>query len=173
MASLLFTSKQIEDRINECIISEEEISDSASPKLKQIRRNIFVKNKQIREKLDSIVNSGSKYLPVSYTHLYLGKKGELTLVLREMGKLSKEERPVMGAIANEVREEIENELENKKIELENIEIQNRLIKERIDITLNKETRDIGHSHPLIQTLEALESLFIRMGFTAVSYTHLM
>lgn len=62
MASLLFTSKQIEDRISECIISEDEISDSASPKLRQIRRNIFVKNKQIREKLDSIVNSGSKYL---------------------------------------------------------------------------------------------------------------
>ena len=96
---------------------------------------------------------------------YLGKKGELTLVLREMGKLSKEERPVMGAIANEVREVIESELEKKKTDLENFELQKRLVEERIDITLNKETRDVGHSHPLIQTLEELESLFIRMGFT--------
>lgn len=96
---------------------------------------------------------------------YLGKKGELTLVLREMGKLSKEERPIMGKVANEVREEIEKSLENKKLQLEKLELDKKLVDERIDITLNKETRDVGHFHPLIKTLEELESLFIRMGFT--------
>lgn len=96
---------------------------------------------------------------------YLGKKGELTLVLREMGKLSKEERPVIGALANEVRNEIEDNIAKKTKDLKNILLNEQLKDERIDITLRKNNRVIGHEHPLQKTLEELEDLFIRMGFT--------
>ena len=95
---------------------------------------------------------------------YLGKKGELTLVLREMGKLSKEERPVMGSLANEVRQEIEEEIKRRTEKLKEEELNKKLYEERIDITLNKNTDIIGHKHPLVVTIEELEDLFINMGF---------
>lgn len=95
----------------------------------------------------------------------LGKKGELTLVLREMGKLSKEERPVIGALANEVRTDIENELAAKVEKLNEALLEKKLSEERIDITLNKNDIVMGHEHPLIKTIEELEDLFISMGFT--------
>lgn len=96
---------------------------------------------------------------------YLGKKGELTLVLKEMGKLSKEERPIIGSLANEIRKNIEELIEEKKQKLSSQELEKRLIDERIDITLKTDKTDVGHFHPLIKTLEELESLFVRMGFT--------
>lgn len=98
---------------------------------------------------------------------YLGKKGQLTLLLREMGKLSKEERPAMGKLANEVREAIEKELgeakENfkEKLKLEKIE------KEKIDVTISRRKKRLGHRHPLLATIEELENLFMNMGFSVI------
>lgn len=98
---------------------------------------------------------------------YLGKKGEITAVMKEMGKLSAEERPVIGALANEVRDDIENALQDRNTELKNAELQEKLKNERIDITLNKEPLLVGHEHPLIKTIEELEDLFISMGFMVI------
>ncbi|CDZ75085.1 Phenylalanine-tRNA ligase alpha subunit [Peptoniphilus sp. ING2-D1G] len=95
---------------------------------------------------------------------YLGKKGELTLILREMGKLSKEERPVIGAFANEVRTEIERDIKAQSTKLNQELLNEKLKDERIDITLDKEEMLIGHKHPLVKTIEELEDLFIDMGF---------
>ncbi len=95
----------------------------------------------------------------------LGKKGELTLILREMGKLSPEERPIVGAFANEVRAEIEEKIESRKTEIKKEELQNQLKSERIDVTLKTDNIKLGHRNPLIKTLEELEDLFIEMGFT--------
>ena len=98
---------------------------------------------------------------------YMGKKGEMTAVLRGMGKLSKEERPVMGELANDIRETIENSLEEaKKIFLSKIK-EERIKNEKIDITINKKMREPGHKHPLLATMEELEDLFISMGFSVV------
>ena len=96
---------------------------------------------------------------------YLGKKGELTLLLREMGKLSKEERPVMGKLSNEVRDKIEKVIEEKFAEIEERELERRLEAEKIDITFRKEDEKLGHRSPLKKTLEDLEDLFVEMGFT--------
>lgn len=98
---------------------------------------------------------------------YLGKKGEITAVMKEMGKLSAEERPIIGALANEVRTEIENSLQDKISTLKNKELLEKLESERIDITLNKEPLLVGHEHPLIKTIEELEDLFISMGFMVI------
>ena len=103
---------------------------------------------------------------------YLGKKGEITQILKGMKDLSKEERPVMGALVNEVREEIEKALEDKKTELNEKILEKKLHDERIDVTLKTDDIFLGHRHPLKKTLEDLEDLFTHMGFTAVSYTHL-
>ncbi|EGY76464.1 phenylalanine--tRNA ligase subunit alpha [Peptoniphilus indolicus] len=98
---------------------------------------------------------------------YLGKKGEITAVMKEMGNLSAEERPIIGALANEVRTEIESSLQDKISTLKNKELLEKLESERIDITLNKEPLLVGHEHPLIKTIEELEDLFITMGFMVI------
>lgn len=94
----------------------------------------------------------------------LGKKGELTGILKGMGKLSKEERPVIGKMANEVREEIQENIENKKNIIEEKILNERLKEERIDITLNTSDFKLGHENPLIKTTQELEDLFVSMGF---------
>ena len=98
---------------------------------------------------------------------YLGKKGELTLVLRDMGKLSKEERPVVGQIANDIRKEIEDRLNIVKAGLIRTAKKERIQKEKIDITIDTDNIMIGHRHPLLKTIDELEDLFISMGFTVV------
>jgi phenylalanyl-tRNA synthetase alpha chain len=98
---------------------------------------------------------------------YLGKKGELTLVLRDMGKLSAEERPIIGQIANEVRAEIEEYINRVKEKLGNEVKLAKLEKERIDITESHKLKRIGHRHPLLATVEELEELFVSMGFKVI------
>ena len=96
---------------------------------------------------------------------YLGKKGELTEILKGMGKLPAEERPKMGQLVNEVRDAIEKILESKKEELESLAIAQRLEEERIDVTLPGKRVKIGNIHPLTQIIEQIEDIFIGLGFT--------
>jgi phenylalanyl-tRNA synthetase alpha chain len=96
---------------------------------------------------------------------YLGKKGELTEILKGMGKLPAEERPKMGQLVNEVRDAIEKILESKKEELESLAIAQRLEEERIDVTLPGKPVKIGNIHPLTQIIEQIEDIFIGLGFT--------
>ncbi|MDO5754837.1 MAG: phenylalanine--tRNA ligase subunit alpha [Tissierellia bacterium] len=97
----------------------------------------------------------------------LGKKGELTKVLRGMGQIPAEERPAMGKLANEIRAEIEEKLEGKRKELEEKIKKIQEKKESIDVTANPQTVEIGHRHPLHQTMEELEDLFLSMGFDII------
>lgn len=97
----------------------------------------------------------------------LGKKGELTEVLRGMGAVAKEERPVIGKMANEVREAIEEELENIKSKLKEKVQEKKLESEKIDISIPGRRKDLGHGHPLISVMEELEDLFLSMGFSVV------
>ena len=96
---------------------------------------------------------------------YLGKKGELTSVLRGMGALTPEERPVVGQIANEVRAEIETALKNKAEAQKNAELERRLVAEKIDVTLPSVAPAAGKLHPLTQVQRTIEDIFIGMGFS--------
>lgn len=98
---------------------------------------------------------------------YLGKKGELTLLLREMGKLSKEERPIIGQIANEVRSSIEESLLKLKDDLMEKELHNKLEEEKIDISMPGRSSKLGHRHPLMKVMNELENVFESMGFSIV------
>ncbi|MCT2535064.1 phenylalanine--tRNA ligase subunit alpha [Aquibacillus koreensis] len=95
---------------------------------------------------------------------YLGKKGPITEVLRGMGKLSKEERPVIGDLANKVREAIATELDAKKANLEAVELEKKLEEEQIDVTLPGRPVQVGGPHLLTSIVEEIEDLFISMGF---------
>lgn len=95
---------------------------------------------------------------------YLGKKGPITEVLRSMGKLSAEERPVMGALANEVREAIASKIEEKQTALEAAEVERKLASETIDVTLPGRPVKAGTHHPLTSVVEEVEDLFLGMGY---------
>ena len=97
----------------------------------------------------------------------LGKKGALTQILKGMGKLSKEERPVVGQMANEVRELITDKLADKNESLKWAKLRQQIIDEALDVTASQKLVDIGHRHPLNQTMEELENLFRYMGFSVV------
>ena len=96
---------------------------------------------------------------------YLGKKGELTSVLRGMGALTAEERPVVGQIANEVRADIENALKIKAEAQKAAELERKLATEKIDVTLPSNVAASGKLHPLTQVQRTIEDIFIGMGFS--------
>jgi phenylalanyl-tRNA synthetase alpha chain len=96
---------------------------------------------------------------------YLGKKGELTAVLRGMGSLSAEERPKIGQMANEVRESIEEAISQKTKELAAKRLENRLKSEKLDVTMPGTPMPVGHLHPLTRVQRELENVFIGMGFS--------
>lgn len=96
---------------------------------------------------------------------YLGKKGELTAVLRGMGSVAPEERPFIGQLANEVREKIEAALTAKAAEKKKRELERRLTSEAVDVTIPGERFPVGRRHPLAQTEAMLRDIFVGMGFS--------
>ena len=96
---------------------------------------------------------------------YLGKKGELTSVLRGMGALSAEERPIVGQIANEVRAEIEAALSSATQIAKDKALEKKLIEEKIDVTMPAADIKVGKLHPLTQIQRRIEEIFIGMGFS--------
>ena len=98
---------------------------------------------------------------------YLGKKGELTDILKGMRDLSKEERPVIGQVANEVRGSIEEKLELVKKELSQKAKEEALKAEKLDITMPGKPVELGHFHPLLAVKSELENIFMSMGFDII------
>ena len=98
---------------------------------------------------------------------YLGKKGEVTSILKQMGKLSPEERPVIGELANKVRAFIEDDLTKRAAELKAQATQKRLEEERLDVTLPGKHRELGVKHPLSIVLDEIKEIFVGMGFDIV------
>lgn len=97
----------------------------------------------------------------------LGKKGELTAVLKSMKDVSPEERPIVGQLVNETRESIEKMLENTKAKLEAAELELKLKHEVIDVTLPAKKNNVGHRHPNTIALEEVERIFTGMGYEVV------
>ncbi len=98
---------------------------------------------------------------------YLGKKGELTAVLKQMGKLSAEERPAMGQLANDVRAALESALESASQKLEEAALELKLKAETVDVTIPGKDFKVGHKHPMYLALDEIKDIFIGMGFTVL------
>ena len=96
---------------------------------------------------------------------YLGKKGELTAILKQMGKLSAEERPVIGQLANKVRQDIEEAITSKMSALKAKEKERKMAAESIDITLPGKQQSIGKLHPLKIVENEIKEIFLGMGFS--------
>ena len=97
----------------------------------------------------------------------LGKKGELTEILRGMKDLSPEERPVVGALVNSVRDEIENAIASAEEVLKQKELERKLEEEKIDITLPSSKITRGSKHPINRTIEQIQDLFVSMGYDVI------
>lgn len=98
---------------------------------------------------------------------YLGKKGEITNITKGMKDLSKEERPVIGQVANEVRKEVEEKLASVKKALIDIKKEKALKSEKLDITMPGKPVELGHFHPLLAVKSELEDIFMSMGFDII------
>lgn len=115
--------------------------------------------------LNEIKETSSIEVVESLRVKYLGKKGEITAILKEMGKLSAEERPVIGQVANKVRESIEESISSKKEELKSIEKQKKLAEEIIDVTMPAKDVKVGKKHPISQITDEVNEIFMGMGFS--------
>ena len=98
---------------------------------------------------------------------WLGKKGELTAVLKMMGKLSAEERPAMGQLANQVRADLEAALDEAAAKLAEAALEQRLKDEALDVTIPGKAVTVGHRHPMYIALDEIKEIFIGMGFTVL------
>lgn len=126
----------------------------------------------MRQKLEEIRERAAKELEnaadlASIEELrvrFLGKKGELTAILKQMGGVAPEERPVLGQLANEARGYIEEIISKKNEELQSAALANRLLEEKIDVTAPSKRRKLGNKHPLTIVLDEIKEIFIGMGF---------
>ena len=98
---------------------------------------------------------------------FLGKKGEVTAVLKMMGSLSAEERPVMGQLANSVRAEIEQMLEERKTAINAAVLDAKLKEEALDVTIPGQEVNMGHQHPMNQVLDQIKEIFVGLGYQVV------
>ena len=96
---------------------------------------------------------------------YLGKKGELTAVLKQMGRLSAEERPIMGQLANEVRETLTDALARRQQAIAEAALNAKLEAEALDVTIPGKRPELGHKHPMSIALDELKDIFVGMGFS--------
>lgn len=95
---------------------------------------------------------------------YLGKKGELTACLRGMGKLTPEERPMIGSLVNQVRDELESLMGEKEKEFKKKELEKKLETENIDVTEPSKKVALGSMHPITQIIQEVEEIFLGMGY---------
>ena len=117
--------------------------------------------------IQAIVDCGSSEELEGLRVKYLGKKGELTGILRQMGQLSAEERPVMGQLANQLRGDIEAAIEKRKGQLSAAMLEKKLLDEAIDVTMPAVKQKLGHKHPMYNVLDQIKDIFIGMGFEII------
>ncbi len=129
----------------------------------------------IREKLQAILNEATEKIQAAdaleklneVRVNFLGKKGQLTAVLKGMKDVAPEDRPKVGQLVNEAREKIEGLMEESKTRMEKVLLEKKLQEEVIDVTLPAKKADVGHRHPNTIALEEVERIFIGMGYEVV------
>ncbi|MGK7932530.1 MAG: phenylalanine--tRNA ligase subunit alpha [Microcystaceae cyanobacterium] len=102
---------------------------------------------------------------------YLGKKGELSQILRGMGKLSAEERPRIGSLANEIKTSLQSQLDQQFQALQTAQLEAQLTAETLDVTMPGVSRNLGHIHPLNSTIDRVLDIFVGLGYTVATGPH--
>ncbi len=124
---------------------------------------------EIRESAKSQLSKAASLAELDTLRVkYLGKKGELTAILKQMGKLSAEERPVIGQLANEIRADLEASIAESVEDIKQKLLEQKLKSEKIDVTLPAKKQALGHKHPLSIVLDEVKDIFFGMGFSIAS-----
>ena len=120
---------------------------------------------QIAKQAESSIAAAEKLSTLDDLRVeYLGKKGRLTGLLKGLGKLTAEERPVAGAKINDVKQSLQDLIGQRKAYFESIDLNAKLAKETIDVTLPGRGEDVGGLHPVTRTMERIEGFFSRIGY---------
>jgi len=123
-------------------------------------------DKLISNATDAIANVSDAKALDDIRVQYLGKKGEITARMKQLGSLSAEERPKAGQVINQAKQQIQKVLESKKEELDSALLNEQLSKEKVDVTLPGRSTPPGGLHPVTRTMKRIEKLFSQMGFSA-------
>ena len=132
------------------------------------RKNFMLKEQisQVQEKAIGLLKNATSSAELEEIKVkILGKKGELTAILKQLGTLSADERPKVGQLANEVRQKIESEVAEKREALEAAKLQHRLKAEQIDVTMPGKRQHVGKKHPLSVVLDEIKEIFMGMGYS--------
>lgn len=122
--------------------------------------------KKLKEKAQERIEESKTYEEVESLRIeFLGKKGELTKILKEMGKLSDEERPIVGKIGNEVRERITNSIQEKKEKIKMEVLESKMQLEKIDVTMPGKNYEVGKKHIISKMVDEVTEIFMGMGFS--------
>jgi len=121
--------------------------------------------KETRDKIILKIKNAKKIQEIEKVKIEsLGRKGELTLLLRKLGSLSKEDRPIIGKLLHQYKKEIENTIQKVTTELSNLEKEKKLKNDVVDISLLGKRRDRGTTHPIQLVLKEIEDIFLSFGF---------
>lgn len=124
------------------------------------------KLKQIKDMVDLELNNSTAVENIENIKIkYLGKKGEITTILKTLGQMAPEDRKEAGSLINSLRQEVENNIESKLKTLKDIEIEKKLNSEKIDISIDKSNKGFGNKHPLTIVLDDIKEIFIGMGYS--------
>lgn len=124
------------------------------------------KLKQIKELVELDLNNSVTVEDIENIKVkYLGKKGEITTILKTLGQMAPEERKEAGSLINVLRQEVEKDIEFKLKTLRDIEIEKKLSSEKIDISIDKSNKGFGNKHPLTMVLDDMKEIFIGMGYS--------
>jgi phenylalanyl-tRNA synthetase alpha chain len=140
-----------------------------TPSLSQIEADLASLQKSA---LESIANLSDLESLEQLRVNYLGKKGQLSVVLRAMGQLGADDRPRIGALANEVKEALQTQLEQKKAQLQTANLQAKLAAETIDVTMPGIYRPQGRVHPLTGMIDRAIDIFVGLGYTVADGTEM-
>lgn len=160
ISELLYQIKKASESEKDCL---REVSDKLHLNLvESLKKDLINMQNEAKEKITNCINEKELHdTKVSF----LGKKGKLTAILRSMKDLKNDERPIIGAIANEVRELVEKLEETKSQNLKEIRLRKRIEKETVDISLPARHHKKGHIHPLNKAMRLIMDTFIRMGYS--------
>ena len=134
-----------------------------------ILENEIKKAQEIQTRIKAKIEEADDLAKIELVRIeLLGKKGELTAILKNMGALSPEDRPKLGNVVNQIRQELEDSLNEKKEAFKKAEMKARLEKEKIDVTLPSTKVKRGSKHPLNRIIEEVEDLFVSLGYDVVN-----
>ncbi len=134
-----------------------------------VLENEIKKAQEIQTRIKAKIEEADDLAKVELVRIeLLGKKGELTAILKNMGALAPEDRPKLGNVVNQIRQELEDSLNEKKEAFKKAEMKARLEKEKIDVTLPSTKVKRGSKHPLNRIIEEVEDLFVSLGYDVVN-----